>query len=89
MGNSVAFFMIVFPDHPHNGKMVKIIIPDRCVKIMAHIISHSHYPISINIYFLWCYTNMEDIEIVDSKIGKIFDSRGNPAIEATIFLNYA
>ena len=32
---------------------------------------------------------MEDIEIVDSKIGKIFDSRGNPAIEATIFLNYA
>ncbi|WMT51932.1 MAG: enolase [Ferroplasma sp.] len=32
---------------------------------------------------------MEDIEIVDSKITKIFDSRGNPTIEATIFLNYA
>jgi enolase len=32
---------------------------------------------------------MEEIEIVDSKVDKIFDSRGNPAIEATIFLNYA
>ena len=32
---------------------------------------------------------MEDMEIVDSKITKIFDSRGNPTIEATIFLNYA
>jgi enolase len=32
---------------------------------------------------------MENIEIVDSKITKIFDSRGNPTVEATIFLNYA
>ena len=32
---------------------------------------------------------MEDMEIIDSKITKIFDSRGNPTIEATIFLNYA
>jgi len=32
---------------------------------------------------------VESIEITDSKITKIFDSRGNPAIEATIILNYA
>ena len=32
---------------------------------------------------------MEDMEIIDSKITKIFDSRGNPTVEATIFLSYA
>lgn len=32
---------------------------------------------------------MENIGIVDSKITKIFDSRGNPTVEATIFLDYS